>query len=1024
MRRYITVNYNPELPQLKMQAVLQTNDEVLAARPNISVTGIVTLEGIPLPAGTVSFDGASAFATDAGGTYSGTVPYYYGGNAQMAVYTEPRYTVTPPYRGYYALTADQIAQDYAIDINYLILSGRVTDSGTGMVADVNNGTTTWQSAANGSYGYYVPYGWSGTTTAYNGSGTFTPAEYVYNAIGVDYPNQDFAFTSTIVPPSPVTISGAVTLDTILTEGIAVEFSGVGTFPTQIVDLAIIYIGTVPYNYSGTATLPGYTPYPLAYDVVPPSRVYTNQTTNLTNENYDISSLIYEISGTVGFDGTLFGIPITNGTDTWYSDAVTGSYGFWVLGGWSGTVWSPQYITDPDARVYTNVTTDAYEEHYQMTQPFLMIADNYFNWNTWSYEIPDRWFIYARNPADFTYSVYATNAGTDQDISIANTGSYYHVIGVNADSSPATVQTPDTYASPPLPPIIVLEGSVFNGTDGSGIVTNLYLDGYGTVATDGVGYWSQGMPAPYTGYVAVADPGFDGTFDPSYRSYVGEMLPQANQDFAFWPTAGPAPTDCQIPTGYQTIGDLPTPNQVSRSVNDPVNNLLWYVDDSYDYVYYVDAVAGTFQGSVTLTNSFGQSAIVYDPTNDNVVVMDWSGSIHVIDPVTKASTRVPGINMPDPGFHMLAVNDVGTVYATDNRNVTFGSVYAIDVASASLIRSTKLGVATDSICWASNINKLVINSGGAGQPAFYIFDPATDTFSASTLLNPLISFRYENFYIPQTGHMLESFSGGQPSAVIDISLGTAATQITTIQPTRVSNADIDTCTNHLFVTNGNYAMWEYTLDGSYTLVNLFDRGGAGINPNSCSHNRQSNLVYVADYGDGTIYTYMATGQSGTVGGLAWTVDQGVNPDTTGGYAAAQGGLGWFSGSAVGEDSTPFQSYSPNLTAALSNLDAPYPAQMTTVYTGSINDSGNLDAPSYFYIYQNLNGASTSVTVTGTVTGTNTTFSGTLVSAGTVTTGYNTFEVDTQFYCGGNFTVSPCNTYVAVTGSISITPLTPP
>lgn len=661
------------------------------------------------------------------------------------------------------------------------------------------------------------------------------------------------------PPPPVpsiTISGAVTVDTILTEGVVVDFSGVGQFTTQIVDLAVIYIGTVPSGYSGTVTLPGYTPYPLAYDVVPPSRVYSNQTTSLINEGYDITSLIYEISGTVGFDGTLFGIELTNGTNTWFSDAVTGSYGFWVLGGWSGTVSPVQYITDPAERVYTNVNSDAYEEHYQMTQPFLVVADNYFNWNTWAYEVPDYWFIYARNPVDLTYSVYATNAGGDQDISIGDTGSYYHVTGIDFFLNPVTLPTPDTYAAPPLPPTVLFEGSVFNGTDGSGLPANLYFDGFGTITTDGAGYWSQEAAAPYTGVVYVAD-AFDGTFDPAYRSYVAEGLSQSGQDFVFWPTAGPVPTDCQIPSALQTIVDLPTPNDVSRSVNDPVNNLLWYVDDSYDYVYYVDAVAGTFQGSIELTNSFGQSAIVYDPTNDKVVVMDWSGSIHVIDPVTKTSTRVPGINMVDPGYHMLAVNDVGTVYACDNRNATFGSVWAVDPATATLIRSTKLTVFTDSICWASNINKLVINSGGAGQPAFYIFDPVTDTFSASTLLNPAVSFRYENFYIPQTGHMLESYSGGQPSAVIDISQGTNATVVATVEPTRISNADIDTCTNHLFITNSNYALWEYTLDGSYTKLNEFNDNGNGIYPNSCSHNRQSNLIYVASYNDGTIYTFMAT-----------------------------------------------------------------------------------------------------------------------------------------------------------------------
>jgi hypothetical protein len=933
MRKYITVGYNPELPQLKTQAVLQTNEEVLAARPNINVTGVVTLEGVPLPSGTVSFDGARAFATDGGGTYAGTVPFYYGGNAQMDVYAEPRYTVTPPFRGYYALTASQAAQDYEISINYLILSGLITDSGTGMVVDVTNGTDTWQSAASGSYGYYVPYGWSGTTTAIsNGSGTFTPASYVYNAIGVDYANQDFAFTSTIVPPVPV----------------------------------YVYIwGT--YSTDGA---------------------------------------------TGGGDGFL----VTDGTNT----ALGGSGdGYWELAvplGWSGTVAPVSYISEPPSYVYVNVLGDQEAQNFNNPKPFLTKADPILGW-FWSppYSNPDRWLIYAQNPIDLTYSVYGTYAGVISSTDTTpNWGTFYHLRGIDANSEWATIQSDDVQTSPPLPSFITLEGSVFSGTDGSGLPANLYFDGLGTINTDGNGYWSQLTLSPYTGVVYVAD-AFDGTFDPAYRSYTAEGVSQSGQDFVFWPTPGPAPTDCQIPLALQTIGDLPTPNDVSRSVNDPVNNLLWYVDDSYDYVYYVDAVAGTFQGSIELTNSFGQSAIVYDPTNEKVVVMDWSGSIHVIDPVAKTSTRVPGISMVDPGFHMLAVNDVGTVYATDNRNGAFGSVWAVDPSTATLIRSTKLPIYTDSICWASNINKLVINSGGAGQPAFYIFDPATDVFSASTLLNPAVSFRYENFYIPQTGHMLESFSGGSPSAVIDISQGTAATQIATIQPTRVSNADIDTCTNHLFVTNGNYAMWEYTLDGSYSLVNIFDRNGDGINPNSCSHNRQSNLIYVADYNDGTIYSYMATRESGSLSGMIWSVNQGVSPDESGGLMVANGSVVTFSGSAAGNETSLFNQYSPDADTSIVNLGSPYPVTMRLVYNGSIQDSGTITNASYAYYYMSMNGVGTSFATTGT----NGVFSGTLTRAGTVNTGYNTFTIDTQSYNGGNFSASPCETYVAIAGSLTIT-----
>jgi len=1141
----------------------------------------------------LTLSGTGSVVSDASGSYGFLVM------AASNVTVTPVYaggTFSPDSRTYLNVSIDHLNQDYAFwdETPIHTFTGSVFYSVDGSpiasaVVEFNSGTIITDSS--GSFGFSLYRGYSYDVIPHRANGSFDPA----SATGVADNNGTFNFAFTRFPAA---ISGEFRLDGAPVFGASIVYDADGQ---AVTDMSGSYSQTLYVGYTGTAHPNYFNEWPSPqYTVTPQVRVYTDLAGDVAGQDYDVTTNFFTISGTFGFGGTIGGVSdffVSNGTNSWLADSVTGSYGFDVLSGWSGTVTSAQYITVPDSYVFTNVVANQPYQNFEMTQPFLMIADNYFDWSGWSYEVPDRWFIYARNPVDFTYSAYATNAGTVQNITIVDTGSYYHINGVNIDSSPATLATDDTYAAPPLPPVFLLSGSVFNGTDGSGLPANLYVDGVGTVATDGAGVWSQGVTSPYTGYVAVADV-FNGDFAPAYYSYVAETLPQTNVDFVFtgstvaisgalrvngslqanesisfaglggttvytndngtymgivpsgftgitwvnnygipafvfapvvgtdpaygtyaynsvttdltgqdyeltsaqflisgtvtdaaagtgfaapvvftngtgtvmsdavsgsygvlghygWVTTAtpyfsggtfdpasrnyniiggnqypnqnytfyadvPSPTDCQIPTSLQTIVDLPTPNDVSRSVNDPVNNLIWYIDDSYDYVYYVDAFGGTFAGSVTLTNSFGHTAIVYDPTNDKVVVMDFSGSIHVIDPAAKTSTRVPGISMVNPGYHMLAVNDVGTVYATDNRNTSFGSVWAVDVASASLIRSTKLTVYTDSICWASNINKLVINSGGPGSPAFYIFDPDTDTFSASTLLNPGVSFRYENYYIPQTGHMLESFSGGSPSAVIDISQGTAATQITTIAPTRVSNADIDTCTNHLFVTNGNYAMWEYTLDGSYTLLNVFDRNGAGISPNSCSHNRQSNLIYVADYSDGTIYSYMATRESGSIGGLVWTVDQGVSPDNSGGYMAIAAGDGWFSGSAVGEASTPFNQYNPDATAALSNIDAPYVGTLTTVYSGSLQDSGTIDFDSSLYVAQYISPVGwTSFSTTGT----NGTFNGTLVSVGTIS-GYETFEVTATAQNGGNFTVSPCNTYAAISGSITFRPLTPP
>jgi len=235
---------------------------------------------------------------------------------------------------------------------------------------------------------------------------------------------------------------------------------------------------------------------------------------------------YVISGTFGNEsaipGALPDFAVTNGTDAWFADSTTGSYGFRVPSGWNGSVASALYITLEGSHSFGSVVADMPGVNFTVPTPFIAVADNYFNWNTWPATEPDRWLISARNPVDLTYSAYATNAGTDYDITIAGTGSYYNIRALDAASNNVSYTTPDTYAAPPLPPVFSLDGSVFSGTDGSGIISNIYVDGVGTVSTDSFGYWNQGVTSPYTGYVAVADPGFDGTFNPAYRAYVGRL----------------------------------------------------------------------------------------------------------------------------------------------------------------------------------------------------------------------------------------------------------------------------------------------------------------------------------------------------------------------------------------------------------------------------------------------------------------------------------------------------------------------
>lgn len=1009
MRTYTTIKYDRRTPQCQVICALQSPAVTWA------ITGTIADgdSGEPYSGIGVEFVGlGTVYSTAPDGRYTGIVPDGWSGTA---IPHSTSGSFVPELRVYSAVAAHYTNQDYAYygypvpPVSYYTVSGSFTDmTSTLDDLEVYNGTATWfADSVTGSYAFMVPSGWSGSAVSSRYLSGDSPR--VLTNVVADSPGNDFLLLE------PFLTNGGPFLMWSFGVGNPDRWFVQGQNP---IDLTFSVVGTTAGSIYSFDTTPNTGS---LYTVIGVDTLSRRNT--LVSNLASTDAITWAIFGTYSMDGTTGGEPflLSNGTTTLLADGVDGSWQFVVPDGWSGTIRPVSYISDPQYYAYGSVTADVPDQNFANPKPFLTNADPVLAW-FWTLPNPDRWIIYAQNPVDLTYSVYGTTAGTDTDLDTTpNTGTYYHIRGVDVNTEWATIRSDDVQTSPPSPPLIGLSGSVFSALyGGTGIPANLFVDGIGTINADSGGNWITSVFSPYTGNVYVVDV-TGGTYEPSFRSYVGETVDQFNQDFVFWDEVPPS-GDCPIPAGLISITDLPTPNAVSRSVNDPINNLLWYLDDNFDFVYYVDAIAGTFAGSVVMPAGFGQASIVYEPLSHRVVVMDWSGSIHVINPDTKVATRVPDIDMVDPGFHMLAINDTGTVYATDNRQGVTGSVWAINPATATLIKTTKLPVFTDSICWASNINKLFINSGGSGQPAFYLFDPLTDVFEASTLLNPAVSFRYENFYIPSLGHVLESFSGGQPSAVIDISQGTAATQIATIEPTRVSNATIDTCNDRLFVADGNFAIWEFSLDGSYTMINRNEgECGLGISPNSLSHNRATNLVYYADFSNGSIYTVQATRESGSLG-IDQCVIVNTNPDFSGGMADSHAGSVWWSGSAVGEDSTPFNSFNFTSYGALANIDTAYAAQVLVVFTGSIADSGTIDIPSNWSINLTLDSYSTNFSVNGT----NGFVSGTVILDGTIDYGFtgNAFGVNVQATNGGNFTVAPCNTFVQTTGTAYFTPLTPP
>lgn len=1339
-------------------------------------------------------------------------------------------TFSPDSRTYLNVSADHLTDNYAFwdETPIYSFTGSVfySDGGVGVpgaIVEVNGGTITTDSFGSFGFSLYRGYAYDVIPHAFNGS--FDPASL--SGVAENNTNLDFAFTR-----FPATLSGEARLDgaPVGAGDVYVVFSGDGAAST---DASGTYAQTLYVGYSGTANPNYFNEWPEPYWTISPQvRVVTNIPGDVNGQDFDITTNFVDIAGTFTPGQTVF---VTNGTGTWQSNVATGSYGFSVLKGWSGTTKPIDWITDPDAYVYSSVSSNYIDQNFQLNAPLVFPADNYFDWSTWAFQVPDRWFIYARNPVDLTYSVYATNAGTVENILIADTGSYYHVTGVGPASQQVTLDSIDTYAAPPLPPVFTIQGRVIvNGvpqvnepvsfypgatfnTDGSGTYTGIvsspftgisapdnygipafefapvigtqpsfgtygyvnqtlavdgqdfvitpflariegtitdastgsgisvplvFTSGTGTVTTDASGSY---MVHGHYGWITTATPYLaGGTFDPAFRSYnllggveyfnqnyifypnppsaflisgfmtqsqngsgfsgtlavdgvagsvfadattgsygvlvpagysgtilaqhcavpysgeynppqivytnVGSDMPAQNyhlnavtdiqsldwgnsfvfingtplsgtigvagtgwaqgtygtfwsygyqdgteafnQCFAFldatlvnfeapytvritcvytgsqytdnlsggysstdqvsaeingsntqfatffngsfggtlvqeatigtgcndlntqwgnslgkatvppayffaeingWftvdipvppsffsaavvtdaftmggfaavpvevikngSTAGTLTTDPAtglttstatvqsgetvdlvphyfggsfIPSSYSyvvssnktvpfkfygteqtgcpipvltVIDHLPTPNNASRNVIDPINNLLWIIDESYTYVYYVDVVGGTFAGSVDVNSPFGCPSICYEPINRKLVVSTYDGSVAFINPVTKGVTW-SNFTQRWPNFHNMCVDDFGTAYVIDIRNG--GTLYAVDCNTEVLVHRKTGLFSSDSICWASNIGKAVLNKGGFGA-RFALYDPNTQTF-ADSVITSTTSFNYENYYVKATGDVLMSRSGATGADIIDIAQGVNATIIGNIKETRVSDACEDTCTNRLFVSNGNYQVSEYTLDGTYLNWNTFDNNGAGLSPTGLAHSRATNLVYYEDWNDGTIKTLKATTSGTDILNAVWTASPTVNGvNTTGSVtpngdfiSSAIGNNGTISSQTFSTDNTNFyQHFDQRWDTTFVNYGTAYAARVSVGLTGTqYTDDGAPYIPNTADAFMINNG----VYDPGLSFTSNGSFGGNYDFNFTVNAGLNTLRLQLDHYSGYSY-----------------------
>lgn len=927
------------------------------------------------------------------------------------------------------------------------ISGQVTEAGTGkeavVIAFSSAGSATTD--AQGNYSKTVPRNWIGSSTpGIISGGTFVPTSRSYAAVVSNWTTQDFVYNGTggFGPqplPTTLMITGHAyngeTFDPIFE--LQLDINGTDS---QYTSEDGYYQIEVPYGFTGTVT---------AVDLFgtfqPDAYVFYGLGTHSGGNDFyfytpDPVGGPFLVSGTLFDYSDNLGYPVfwAGWQVSWNEGVATGGadgrYSFQVPAGFTGTVafYDTWGTSTPAQYPLVNVQADQPNKNFDIYGPSYTVGGTIWNNFTnapWAGET-----VRIQN-----YGPTEIQLTTDAD------GKYSIEVPWNAEFTIAPLITGDGSLSPvtdyfvqeflweyddysynfqywynPPPVLRNLEGYVYDGLTLVPLSSvTIDVSDVGQPTTDVTGYWSQTVSDGYTGRATPIS--MTGTFDPEARGYTSLGTDATGQDFYFYLPASDGL--CPVPGPDITPLSLsPDIVSVARNANDSTQHLIWTIDDSGPNVSYYDVTYGTLGGVVDTSpgGAFGVNAIVYDPVNNRVVTADYNDSITVIDPVTK--TVVAQFAGPQNlGFHCLALADNGTVFAQSIDSAVPGypnaRISAIDTSIPAIVHSVGHPFFSRSICWATNIQRLVLIRGGFGSPAFSTYDPATDLFETSIITNTT-TFNYENFYVPQTGHMLMGVNDDQPVRVIDIANGTSATVISTLagSPTRVSDATIDTCHNRLFVSDGGYAVWEYDLGNNYQIVNYFDDNGNGINPTGLAHSRKSNLVYYNNYNDNTLRSLQATTSGTSAAEVVLKTVNGEVPISPGleFNLPAIGSFQYDSVTAADETNGRFfEGNSLEARGRIINLGAKYQGYLQVAYTAQYDDQGSIDFPGQVSIYVTFGTATNSVSIN-----TNGTTGPTVLSTyADIQPGVNYVNVQINANTGGNFTALPATSYARNTGSVS-------
>lgn len=284
--------------------------------------------------------------TNEDGHYTATVDYNFTG---MVTPTKEGYIFEPTIRNYDGVTSKQVEQDYTAKLLSYIVSGRITDNGSGLSGVVvkrlpGNPVTN----ENGYYTAVVDHGWNDIIIPTKSGYTFAPTNRIYDSIAAD--QMDQSYTAKL---STFTISGTVEDDKMPVKDVHVSTDGGNRF--DVTDAKGRYTILVDYGWSGTvgARKEGYIfkSAEHSYDPVIKDKM---------DQHFAAKLKTFTVSGTINQSGVVMkglpGNPVTN---------KNGDYTAVVDYGWNDVVTPTKegYAFGPANRIYDPVTMDLTNQSY-------------------------------------------------------------------------------------------------------------------------------------------------------------------------------------------------------------------------------------------------------------------------------------------------------------------------------------------------------------------------------------------------------------------------------------------------------------------------------------------------------------------------------------------------------------------------------------------------------------------------------------------------------------------------------------